>query len=31
LQSIVNCSLCKALRDKGNKLTYTTVKQENIA
>jgi len=31
LPSIVNVSLCKALGDKGNELTYTTVKQENLA
>jgi len=31
MQSIVNCSLCKALGDEGNKLTYTTGKQENLA
>ena len=31
MQSIVNYSLCKALRDKDNKLTYTTVKQQNLA
>jgi len=31
MQSIVNCSLCKALGDKSNKLTYATVKQENLA
>ena len=31
MESIVNCSMCKALGDKGNKLTYITVKQENLA
>jgi len=33
MQSIVSCSLCKAskaLGDKGNKLTYRTVKKERI-
>ena len=30
MESIVNCSMCKALGDKGNKLIYRTVKQENL-
>jgi len=30
MQNIVNCALCKAFGDKG-KLTYTTVKEENLA
>jgi len=31
MECIVNWSLGKALRDKCHKLTYTRVKQENLA
>jgi len=31
MEIIVNRSLCKALGDKGNKLFYRTMKQENLA
>jgi len=31
METIVNCSLGKSLGDKCHKLTYTRIKQENLA